>query len=68
MMFYLYLAIALVLVGIIVNVAVAIWARASFVSLNADLRTMLDQQAELKARLDAVEQIGHDDVVARMEH
>ena len=54
-MSYLYLAIVLVLVGIVVNVALALWSRASFVSLNKDLKIMLDGQREIRARLDLLE-------------
>ena len=64
-MFYLYLAIGLVLAGIIVNVTVAVWARASFVSLNQDIRLMLDGQHELRARLDRLEMVVLPDAHAR---
>jgi hypothetical protein len=35
--------------------AVALWMRASIVSLNKDMRAVLDGHAEIRARLDALE-------------
>jgi hypothetical protein len=32
-----------------------LWARAAFVSLNRDMRVILDREAEIRERLDALE-------------
>ena len=60
---------AAIALGILI-VLMFVWTRQALVSLNADLRTMLDQQRSMRARLETLEamnQIGHDDVMATKE-
>jgi hypothetical protein len=62
-----YFAIGLTLAGNIFSLVAFYRARVALLSLNHDLTIMLEAQREIRARLDAVEQIGHDVVVATQE-
>jgi hypothetical protein len=50
---------ATALVGVLIVVAI-LWMRAAVVSLNKDMRAILDGQAEVRKRLDALERCGMD--------
>jgi F0F1-type ATP synthase membrane subunit b/b' len=39
----------------LIIVAALLWVRSAFVSLNKDMRAILDRQDEIRARLDALE-------------
>ena len=54
----------------IVIILTFVWTRQALVGLNRDLGVMLDQQAITRARLERLEalnQIGHDVVMAKTE-